>query len=123
MRKLVGTYDLGMHPVKLFIDTELDGGRFNTSNDSHVGEMVVGMSDEWSVMMEVLMHESFEALALSMELRFSPSVDYSESSSNCIFVMTHEQMGEIIARVGKFMADCLESFARAYRKLLAERKP
>lgn len=71
------------------------------------GPSVIHLSDyagkEPDRITEVLLHEALELAAARLHLRYGNMPSMSRSSADYLFVMTHEQFTEVVARVALFM--------------------
>lgn len=114
MIKLIGTYNLGFRKIKLFANTANSDGQVLIRDHT----MYVGVSNpKWSCVLEVLMHESFEAAMMDMHCRYLPSADQSIASDTFLFVMTHSQFGQVTAQASDFIAAAFPDLAKYYSKL------
>lgn len=78
--------------------------------------MRVGLSNDWPQVVNALMHEAFEASCCAGKHRWSPWPDRGFSKANALFVLTHEQMTEVIAEVAEFCTKAMPDLAEAYKR-------
>lgn len=111
--KIIGTYYLGPDKVKLYQSPGSDGSI--TARDGYV-EMVIGIDkNHWPYVLSVLIHESMELAAAQMQLRVRSTDLWGTSSDSYIFLMTHPQFSEAVARSSGFMAACIPDLAAAFK--------
>jgi hypothetical protein len=108
----LGRYTLGGQDVYLYwrhgSGAEFYGGP---------GEIVLGVSQkDWPDCVQGLLHEAIEMSASVMGLRWGPTPDYSNSVANYLFVLTHEELAEVIGRAAWFVVDCLPALERVWKK-------
>ena len=115
--EFLGTYELGLHRVKLFA-VPGQGGRFSIlPKDDVVPSIKVGIDNEWPRVLEHLTHEALEFSYTSFDCRYVPSVDVSRDSSGYLFVCNHTQFSEIVARASEFVAHGVGSLYEYWEKL------
>ena len=118
MKKLVGSYNLGFRPVNLFIDTDRTGGSVELTPEERGKPTAinVGINSPLVIAVSTLLHEAYEACLIDLNARYEPHPAYSSESSDFIFVMSHNQLGEAHDRVGEFLVDTYTAFVLAYNK-------
>lgn len=110
----IGLYYLGAFVVRL--DGKPGGGGDFDMGRHPQALMRIGLGDRWGTVVESLLHEAFEMACAARGLRWFPSPDYSESHAAYQFVLSHEQMAEVMGQVGWFVSKCLPDLAKAYSK-------
>lgn len=119
----VGTFRLGLRFYKLYGHPETANGSVELLPDSKsTSEIHIGFDAPWGEVFGVLLHEIYEAQLVEMNLRYKPKPAWSEESSDYIFFVSHNQLGEIHERIGPFMTDALPAFTSAYRKFQIQKK-
>ena len=105
-RYFVGSYRLGFRNTRLFIDTSTANGHVDLSPlDDGTTEVCVGIDCPWSESLSVLLHELYEGTLVDLNTRYKRKPSYSEESSDFIFVMSHNELGEAHERIGTFLAE------------------
>ena len=118
MRKFVGTYMLGLRTVRLYVDTKSASGSVEfLPSDKGAAIVDVGIDCEFSEAVSTLLHEIYEASLIDVNTRFKKSPTFSGESSDYIFVMTHNELGEVHERAGIFLVQAYGDFKRVYEKL------
>lgn len=120
MTAKVGRYELGTWTVTLYLNPNEGGGSFDAVSDGI--EIVVGGKRPWAGVVGVLVHEAMELCLSDMRARFKPDIDYADSADGYLFAMNHEQFSEACARVGIFVASCINDLCDAYRRSKRPRK-
>jgi len=117
MRTFVGNYKIGYRPVQLFVDTNLPGGSVTlVPEDGKPTSIEIGIGCHLTLAMSTLLHEAYELALIDLNTRYEPQPAYSSESSDFIFVMTHNQLGEAHDRVGEFLIAAFPKFNKAYEK-------
>lgn len=118
MKKLVGKYMLGFRNIRLYLDTESADGSVELLPDDKGSTIVtVGIDCCFAESVGVLLHEIYEASLIDMNTRHKQSPRFSSESSDFIFIVSHNDLGEVHERVGIFMAVAYEEFSELYEKL------
>jgi len=113
---IVGTYDLGGEPVKLWLRPGT-GGSCRGRGHEKMTRMEIGADhDDWSDIFEVALHEATEFVGVRLGCQYSPFVDYSQDMTARLIVQTHAQHSEICARAGAFLADCYDDLKAAWKR-------
>lgn len=105
----LGTYQLGYRYVVVTLKLDDYGGSFSlntadTKRSPHASMTIGVAARSTSEAMEVAAHEAFEAATQETCCRFKQSSGYTEGASDTYwFVMNHNQMTEVMARVGNFI--------------------
>lgn len=113
----LGRWALGIREVDLYW-RKGTGGSFNrAASETGIGEIAVGIDEpRWEDEVSALLHETAEFAMYDMRRRFNPDPDYSRDHGNYLFVLTHEQFSEAMARVAWFAASALPRLAAVYNK-------
>lgn len=115
MKKLVGIFELGEFPVCLYA---LDGTDGSCSTGKNVlPEICVGVEDEeFSSAIDILYHELFEYECMRLGYRLVRTNDASRDHSAYVFIMSHPEMSNVIARATGFAEACRESLKEEWRE-------
>lgn len=117
MKKLVGTYTLGLRNIRLFVEPEHANGSVEfVPSDGGSGTVIVGIDGPWGESVSVLLHELYEGTLVDLNTRYKLRPSYSEESSDYMFFLSHNQLGEAHERVGYLLAEMLPAFFKAYKK-------
>jgi hypothetical protein len=111
-RKKIGRYELGIRKVDVYGRPGTGGDFSRATEENGIAEINVGMEEkEWADTISILLHESAELAIYDMRCRYNPDPDFSRDHGNYIFLLTHEQFSEIIARVAWFISRALPDVA------------
>src|SRR6266446_343401 len=101
MRKYLGRHLLGHEGVKVWLDPAIMGGVARTPgrwDDSIIkcGEIIVGIKHpSFRVALDNTMHEALEYVMAKRGCRYERDLDMNGDSSNCLFIMSHDQFHQI----------------------------
>lgn len=114
----VGIYRCGVSNIELYGLTHDHGGCFYVQPDNKsMPRMKVGLAyDYWWEVVNVLMHESFEYLAVQRNLRMIPCGNHTNASDVYRFHLDHNDMTQLIADQAYFLTKCLPDLARVWKK-------
>ena len=123
MEKLLGLYQLGLRPVRLYVDAESGNGSVEIiPTDKGPTKVIVGLDHHsFSRAVSVLLHESYEIMLIDQGTRYEPHPAASYEASNFIFVATHNQLDEAHSRVSQFLVAVYTDFKRAYDKSVQQK--
>lgn len=114
---LIGAYQLGFRCFRLYIDPSTANSHVDlTPNDKGACQIFVGVNCPWGEAVGVLLHELYEASFIDLNVRYKKRPSYSNESSDYLFVMTHNELGEAHERIGDALAASLASVTIAYKK-------
>lgn len=114
---LVGTYELGVRPIRLFVAPEHGNGSVKlTPDDGGSTKVIVGLYCPWKESISILLHELYEATLIDLNTRYECQPSYARGASDFVFFMTHNQLGEAHDRVGDTLIEILPKFEKAYKK-------
>lgn len=117
MKKRVGNYRLGLRPIRLFMDPDSANGSVDLMPSDGGSTIVnVGVRCSWGETVTVLLHELYECVLIDLNTRYKMKPSYSEESSDFMFFMSHNQLGETHERVGYLIAHMIADFRKAYKK-------
>jgi hypothetical protein len=113
----VGIYRLGFRFVRLAIDNDTANGTVKLiPEDKGTAIVYVGIQCPWENVVTTLLHELYEAALIGLNTRYECCPTLSNESSDFIFLMTHNQLGEAHEHVGHMLVDCLPDTSKAYKK-------
>ena len=114
----VGTYRLGLTNVELYGQKYDFGGEFYCApDDKSLPRMKVSLRYKfWREVVAVVLHESFEFLAVQNNARFVPCGQYMPASDIYRFHFDHNTMSRIMEDQGQFLANCLPDLATVWKK-------
>jgi hypothetical protein len=123
---LVGTFQLGLRYINLFID-------FSTENASvsflpirkgvpDLPVMVVGADTDWGEVLSTLLHEAYELTFVDLSLRYKKRPSWTEESSEFYFWMHHNDLAEAHERIGPFLAKVVPEVKKIYDARNKKRK-
>jgi hypothetical protein len=117
MKKLVGNYKLGLRPIRLYVNPGHANGNVDLMpEDRGSSSVTIGIDAPWGEAVSVLLHELYEAMLIDLGTRYKLRPSYSEESSDFMFFLSHNQLGEAHERVGYMLAHMLPDFSKAYNK-------
>jgi hypothetical protein len=127
MIKHLGTFRLGHEPVKLCADIDADGSSWLIDGDcKELGKITIAFDQgntEWERIMEDLMHETIEYAFSRMGLRFEDSMATAKDTQMFVFMMTHLEFLEAVARATQFVVRAQPHLLKLYRLVKKETKP
>jgi hypothetical protein len=119
----VGRWQLGTRYVRLYVETESQDGAVEIfPEDEGTAKIIVGVDQDWETVVATMLHEAYELTLIDLNTRYKCKPSLSVESSDFLFVMTHNQLGEAHERVGAFVAKTIQPMLLIYGKLDAEKK-
>jgi hypothetical protein len=113
----VGNYRLGFRYVRLVVDNGTANGSVKLiPEDGGTAIVYIGIQIPWENAVTTLLHELYEAALIGLNTRYEQCPTLSNESSDFIFVMAHNQLGEAHEHVGHMLVSCLPALSKAYRK-------
>jgi hypothetical protein len=113
----VGHYKLGFKYVRLFVQADNVNGSVKLIPEDRGSQKInVGIDAPWSVCLGTLLHEAYESVLIELSTRYELQPSLSNESSDFMFFMTHNQLGEAHDRVAVFLEKALPDFSKAYKK-------
>jgi hypothetical protein len=112
--KTVGTYDIGCIPIKIILTDGRNGASYY--NPTEISTIKIGADQEWSGILDTLLHEIYEFQYDKMQCRYSANECMSDTHDKYMFVFTHVQFSDSCAKVGEFMAMALPDLLGAWKK-------
>ena len=112
----IGRYTLGCRGVDIFFRKGV-GGEFNSAPDLGLAEINIGLEESWPDVVITILHETLEMVLSDSRLRWRPTPDYSGDNGSYLFLLTHEQFAESLARVAHCLAPCLPDAHKLYKRL------
>lgn len=114
-QKIIGTYEAGFEAVELVL-REGTGGEFYTIPEK--GKIcrikIGGDYKRWDEVVNVLLHEIVELQLFRKDCRLENSNDISRDHAGYLFVATHPQFSDAIAKAAEFIAPALPDLAKAW---------
>lgn len=115
----LGTYPLGYTNVEIYVHpAESFGGRFDmqpTTSSMPRMDITLDFKNWWEVV-ELLLHEAYEASFCLHHSRYCVSPTVCSDLSAFQFMFSHATFAEITAGVAKFVAEAYPALAAAYAK-------
>ncbi len=121
MKQYIGTYKLGTEHVKLVLSNDINGGLISFKTTGLL-EITVGMHEEWWQMVSTLMHEAIEFAFWRHGLRFVQTPDYGNDNGNYLFVASHTDYSEALARAALFITGSLPALNKGWKLWLKNNK-
>src|ERR1700676_1830035 len=117
MKKIgVGIFKLGFGFVKLFAVPGSESGEVLLLPKSKgTREIYIGIDGEWDEVVSTLLHEAYEVVLIDLNTRYKQKPSFSAESSDFVFFMTHNQLGEAHERIGEFLVHALPALSTAYK--------
>lgn len=116
-QKHIGTFGCGFANVEVFTMEGERGGEFYCLPDSTSPPRIKVGTDYryfWQAA-QVMSHEAFEYLALTMGLRYEPSSKTTHASDTYSFFMNHSDMTQLIADHTYFMTKATPALEKAWK--------
>jgi hypothetical protein len=119
----VGRFRLGLRWVQLFVAPNTASGSVELlPDDQGQTKIFVGVEDGWTEALATLLHELYEASLVDLNVRYKKKPSFSEESSDYMFFMSHNELGEAHERVGDFLNHALSPFTRVFEKVRAAQR-
>jgi hypothetical protein len=120
---LVGEYQLGYRPVRVYADPDDNGGRVEfIPKDKQATKIVIGCDDTWPETFSVLLHEAYECVLSEAGFRYRASPTYSSAASEFLFILSHNQLDEAHTRVAYFLDDVIKPLRLVYDDIQEKKK-
>lgn len=114
----VGVYPLGLDYVKLFaVIGSANGSVEMLPDDKGLTQITVGVGVPWGEAIAILLHETYELTLINMNTRYKKKPSFSGESSDYVFFLSHNELGEAHDRIGEFLALALPDFEDAYKEI------
>lgn len=114
---LVGTYNLGLRPIRLYAHPDKRDGSVKTvPKDRGTTTVDVGIDQIWGRTLGTLLHESYEIVLIDLGTRYEKNPTYSDESSDFMFFMSHNMLGEAHEIVGDFLIEAVPDFQKIHNK-------
>lgn len=100
----VGSWQLGFQMMTVYAQPGVNHGCYSLCD----GDMHIGLKQPTEYhLMNVLMHETIEAVASQMGLRFNRTPAFNEGSDRFVFIFDHQQFSELCERSSYFVASAM----------------
>lgn len=116
----VGVYPFGFGYVKVFADLTSGNGSVDLLPDNKgITEIYVGAGPgvNWSESVSTLLHEAYELTLIELNTRYKIKPSYSGESSDYMFFVSHNQLGEAHERVGEFLIKVMPEFEKVHKAI------
>lgn len=111
----MGTYNIGLRPIRLYANPNSNDGSVNViPKDNGSTKVNIGIDQSWSRAVATLLHETYEIALIDLNTRFEQNPVYSNESSDFVFFMTHNELGEAHERIGELLENVLPDFRKIY---------
>jgi hypothetical protein len=111
----VGTYELAYEHVRLYLRAGTGADTDLLAPDKGATIMKIGADvKEWHQLIGLALHEAQEMAMHRLGLSYHQSDGMNGSTSNCHFMMNHEQFGECCCRAGDFLSPVLPALSKAW---------
>ena len=115
---LIGTYELGLRTIRLYVRPDGDGGSVKIfPADKGTAKVFIGIDCSWGEAVGILLHELYEVTLIDLNTRYRKTPSFSSESSDFMFLLTHNELGEAHERIGETITEIFPAFAKAYKKL------
>jgi len=118
----VGSYYAGNESIQLVLREGNGGDFWCVPGRGKLPYIKIGADDDWNSIFTTLLHEIFEFLLERVKGRYYPSADVSHSSASYLFVIDHQDFGDVCARAAEFVDDCLPDLKKEYKLWRKNRK-
>lgn len=119
--KVVGTYRLGTHNVKLVL-RQGTGGGFDLAPKNHsLPKISIGVDDKLEYAIHALIHEALEVALAQSRLRYDRSDDSTWDADRYVFIFKHQDLAHVSIVVGGFIYACYADLKKAWLEF--KRKP
>jgi hypothetical protein len=113
---VVGVYYAGWEQYRLIL-CKRDGAEFFWCQEKgKINKIEINAeATEWKEIVNMLLHEVFEALLLQRS-RYYPSNDTSNRSTQYFFAFDHAELTRICAAAGEYVSGCYSDLEKAWVK-------
>lgn len=119
----VGVYPFGFGYVKVFADRTSGNGSVDLLPDNKgIAEIYVGAGPgvNWAESVSTLLHEAYELTLIELNTRYKIKPSFSGESSDYMFFLSHNQLGEAHERVGDFLVKAMPDFQKVHEAIKRE---
>jgi hypothetical protein len=121
--RLVGTYTLGYEGLELWGTDDTGGGFYFYQEKKLRPKIEVGLNyNYWADVLAVLLHEAQELAAARMGLRFERTHQMSNDMGSYVFIMSHVEFTEVVARAADLLSECEADLKTTWKQFWKERK-
>jgi hypothetical protein len=118
-RELIVKCLVGDIPTKVYAVTGKETqGSFVTTGEKqgYIGIIEIGIDGNWTDVLVTVFHETTEMTLSMMMLAYHPVAAFQSNPSGRVFIITHEQFSEAIARAGCAMSRILPGLEKAWKR-------
>ena len=113
----VGTYEMGAHPVRLYVASGTGAHTEFMPKDKLSMTMTIGMNHKhWRHVLGSLLHEAQESGMYNLGLSYQNYGWLNNQTSSFMFMMTHEQFEECCCRAADLISNCQVDLHAAWQK-------
>jgi hypothetical protein len=117
-QKHLGVFELGPQNIDLYFVTGGErGGRFYCTPDDTSKprlKVMVGKDSTWARAVDYLLHEATEFSLMRLQKRYEVAGSWSCDDAAYLFVLTHQDLSEVMSWVSHFAAKALPPLSQAF---------
>lgn len=123
--KSLGLFDFGCNRLELLTRGGCGGEFYLRSSQYRHATIFIGIEYEksaWDEVLNVLIHEVFEALCAMNGFRFEKSPSYTWANDRFSFCFDHKDFSELVSRAAMGLAKALPLVEKAFREQFKGKK-
>jgi hypothetical protein len=115
-QKIVGVFCLGHENVQLVVREGTGGEFYYMPDEQSMARIKIGLDLEWSEVVMMLLHETFEMVMARDGRRFESCAKRSRDHATYTFVFNHSQFSQFCWAQSEFVTAALPRLAEEYKK-------
>ena len=114
-QKIVGVFSIGFEDCQLVLREGTGGEFYNCPGVGECPRIKIGADiKDWKDVVAVVMHEALELEMNRLRCRYDCSYDMAQDHARYLFVATHPQFSDAVARASYFIAECHNSLQASW---------
>lgn len=121
--KVLGIYEFGFYKFKIYLDDGCSGSFDVAPSEENIPFIKIGLNrKKWHHALDLLLHESMEAVMTLMRLRYYPDYDLSNSADQYVFHFNHPEFCNVSAYVAEGLASAAPDLYKEYKLFQKNKK-
>jgi hypothetical protein len=113
---IIGSYQMGSNNVQLVLRAGTGGDFYMLPEEGKIARIKVGADQkQWARVVNAFLHEALELEYERIGCRYEHGNWVGSDMSDFMFVATHPQFTEVVARVAELTAHALPDLAKAWK--------
>ena len=121
-QRVVGQYEMGHNCVQISLREGTGGEFYLIPQKGRVASIKLGADNDWMHVVNAFLHEAMELEFERMSCRYEHGGYVGRDMSDFLFVASHPQFTEIVARVAELTATALPDVAKTWKQWRKEGK-